>query len=117
MWRRLTVMALLSMAAQQAAAQGAAGLERGRAIAQARCSVCHAVSERDASPHRITPPFRELHERFPVEMLEDALRTNVISGHDEMPMFELEPADMRALIGYIDSLAPGRPGYLTRSPR
>lgn len=116
-WRLISIAALAGLVATQAAAQGESAIERGRSIALARCAVCHAVEPGDASPHRITPPFRDLHERYPVEMLEEALRTNVVSGHDEMPMFELESADMRALLAYIDSLSPGRPGYLTRAPR
>jgi hypothetical protein len=39
-------------------------------------------------------------------MLIDARQTGVISGHDEMPMFELSHEDMRALLAYIDSFAP-----------
>jgi hypothetical protein len=39
-------------------------------------------------------------------MLIDAQRTGILSGHDEMPMFELSRADMRALLAYIDSFAP-----------
>jgi hypothetical protein len=39
-------------------------------------------------------------------MLIDAQKTGIISGHDEMPMFELSRADMRALLAYIDSFAP-----------
>jgi hypothetical protein len=46
-------------------------------------------------------------------MLTDALKTGVIEGHDEMPMFELNGDDMVALLSYIDALAPpGSPRYV-----
>lgn len=88
-------------------------LQRGRAIAEQKCSACHAIGAEAASPTRVSPPFRTLHEQFPVDMLVAALRSGVISGHDEMPMFTLPPPDMLALIGYIDSLAPPASRYLS----
>jgi len=39
-------------------------------------------------------------------MLVDAQASGVISGHDEMPMFELSREDLNALLAYIDSFAP-----------
>ncbi len=90
--------------------------ERGRVIAQAHCSVCHAVGESDPSPVWVNSntPFRRLFERYPIAMLEDAATTGRISGHDEMPGFEFPMEDMAALLAYIDSLAPGKPGYVNK---
>jgi hypothetical protein len=45
-------------------------------------------------------------------MLVDAQATGVISGHDEMPMFELSHSDLNALLAYIDSFAPVGLRYL-----
>jgi hypothetical protein len=45
-------------------------------------------------------------------MLVDAQATGVISGHDEMPMFELSHGDLNALLAYIDSFAPVGLRYL-----
>lgn len=92
-----------------------ARLERGRAIAEARCSVCHAVGLTDESPTRINvnTAFRQLSERFPIPMLEDAARTGYISGHDEMPGFQFSMEDITALLTYIDSMAPAGARYVT----
>jgi len=76
--------------------------------------VCHAIGRDDEWPHAIVTPFRELHTRYPIEMLVDARASGVISGHDEMPMFELSRDDMYALLAYIDSFAPGGLRYLGR---
>ncbi|MGE0701640.1 MAG: cytochrome c [Hyphomicrobiaceae bacterium] len=92
---------------------GAADLAmEGSAIAAARCGKCHSVGVADDSPHQITPPFRTLGERYPIDMLVEALKTGSISGHDEMPQFDLGPDGIRALVAYIDSLNPKGPHYL-----
>ena len=92
-------------------AKDGAVLKQGHAIAALKCARCHAIGREDERPHAIVLPFRDLHVRYPIEMLVDAKASGVIGGHDEMPMFELPREDMRALLSYIDSLAPGKPGY------
>lgn len=86
--------------------------EEGRAIASARCGICHAVAGSGPSQNRRSPPFRTLHERYPIGMLEQAMRTGVISGHDQMPMFELTPGEIAALVTYLDSLSPAGRHYM-----
>ena len=80
-------------------------LVRGQAIAAQRCSPCNAIGRHDARPHDIVLPFRDFHERYPIPMLIEARKSGVISGHDEMPGFDLSESEMRALLAYIDSLA------------
>ncbi len=87
---------------------------RGEQIAGQRCSACHATDAKSPSPHQITPPFRELHRRFPIDMLVEAANTGIVSGHDEMPMFQFSIDDARALVGYIDSLSPATARYLKK---
>lgn len=91
-------------------------LERGHAIAKANCAVCHAVDASDGSPTWVNSntTFRRLSERFPIPMLEQALDTGTISGHDEMPGFQFSIDEVTALIAYIDSLAPASARYLER---
>ncbi len=84
--------------------------DRGQEIA-ARCARCHAIATNDDSPTRITIPFRNLARRYPIAMLVEAAKTGIIDGHDEMPMFDLGLADMKALLAYIDRLNPDVPGY------
>lgn len=108
----LTVLVLIAMPVS-APAQAPAEPD-GAVIAAGRCGRCHATGPNDASPQRITPPFRTLHERWPVEMLVEAQKTGVIDGHDEMPAFDFSPEEITALLRHIDSLAPpGAPRYVT----
>lgn len=100
------------MAASSAPALAGDLATKGSAIVAEKCSRCHAVGQSDASPIQVTPPLRELVGDFPVAMLVEALKTGVISGHDEMPMFDLGLEGVEAVVAYIDSLSPGGPHYL-----
>lgn len=85
----------------------AADAKLGASVAAAKCARCHAVGPTGDSPARAAPPFRELAGE-PIDMLEAARTNGVVSGHDEMPMFELTRAEVEGLIAYINSL--GRAG-------
>ena len=113
--RLVLAVALLGVPSGIAHAHDPTLLNRGRDVA-ARCARCHAIDIADESPQRITPPFRTLHRRYPIPMLVTAARTGIIDGHDEMPEFDLDRRDMRALLAYIDSLNPTVPGYAAMAP-
>lgn len=95
----------VSLASEQA--------KRGEAIASGRCSRCHAVGRDDPVPQRGVIAFRDLHTRFPIEMLVAAAKSGSISGHDEMPGFDLGADDVAALLAHIDRLKPDGPAYGT----
>jgi cytochrome c len=95
-------------------------IERGRVLAEQFCSDCHAIGQHDESPTRVNEntSFRDLHKRFPIEMLLRAAKTGTVEGHDEMPAFVFVPRDMKALLKYIDALAPnGARKYLDGTSR
>jgi cytochrome c len=79
----------------------------GKALAQANCSRCHAIGLRGRSPLPKAPPFRTLHERYPVEHLAEAFGEGIVVGHTEMPNFVLQPQQVEALVAYLKSLEPG----------
>ncbi|MEZ5853471.1 MAG: cytochrome c [Hyphomicrobiaceae bacterium] len=85
---------------------------RGSAIAAEKCVKCHAVGYADSSPHKITPPLRDLVKWYPVPMIVEGLKTGSLAGHDEMPQFDLGVDGVAALVAYIDSLNPKGPHYL-----
>lgn len=98
--------------ANEPAAAASAVLKRGQDIAEGRCARCHAVGRDGPSPQRIATPLRDLHARFPIDMLIEALKSGSIAGHDEMPGFDLGLSDVRALLTYIDSFAPAGRRYV-----
>ena len=56
------------------------------------------------SPLRIAPPFRTLHERYPIDDLAEALAEGIVTGHPTMPEFRLDPAQINDVIAYLKSL-------------
>ncbi len=78
--------------------------QRGRIFVQAHCAQCHAVGRVGASPLAIAPPFRDLHRRYPVENLAEALAEGLVTGHPSMPEFRLDPGQVADVIGYLKSL-------------
>jgi len=47
--------------------------QRGLVIVRTNCSRCHALGKVGDSPQPIAPPFRTLHERYPVDDLQEPL--------------------------------------------
>ena len=84
-----------------AAAPGAAA---GKAFAQANCSHCQSIDKFTPSTLAIAPPFRTLHQRYPVESLEEALGEGITTGHPSMPEFELDPGQVGDFISFLKSL-------------
>ena len=78
--------------------------QRGKAFARANCARCHAIDRTSVSPLRIAPPFRTLHQRYPVENLGEALAEGISTGHADMPVFELTPNQIHDLLSYLKTL-------------
>lgn len=75
--------------------------QRGLTLAKANCARCHAIDKVSPSPLKLAPPLRELHNRYPVESLEEALGEGIVTGHQNMPEFRLDPGQVGDLISYL----------------
>lgn len=100
---RLAIVASAVLCASAASALDPAA-QRGLTFAQTNCAICHAVGPVGASPLPIAPPFRTLHESYPVEQLEEAFAEGVVTGHPSMPQYQLDIAEIADLIAYLKSL-------------
>ena len=78
--------------------------QRGRILVTNNCARCHSVDKYSASPVRIAPPFRTLHERYPVEDLEEPLAEGIVTGHPMMPEFRFDPGQVNDIITYLKTL-------------
>lgn len=85
-------------------------IARGKALVQENCARCHAIGMEDSSSHEEAPPFRLVVTRYPPQDLAEALAEGISSGHPDMPEFVFEPADIDAIIAYLDSLTPRAQG-------
>ena len=78
--------------------------QRGYTFALANCARCHAIGKVGESPLRIAPPFRTLHDRFPIDDLEEAFAEGIVTGHPTMPEFRLDGAQIDDLLAYLKAL-------------
>jgi mono/diheme cytochrome c family protein len=106
-------MALLAMAlfggisASAASAQTLSpSAQRGLTFVQTNCARCHAVGRLGGSPLAVAPPFRTLHNMYPVESLAEALTEGIVTGHPSMPEFRLDPGQAQDVIAYLKTLEP-----------
>jgi cytochrome c len=83
-----------------------ADLAKGRVFAADRCGLCHATGPKGASPLRKAPAFRDLHKRYDVDGLAEALAEGIGVGDARMPEHVLKPDEIDNLLAYIKSLAP-----------
>ena len=78
--------------------------ERGQAYAAANCARCHAIGPAGTSPLAAAPVFRDIHARYPVSQLAEALAEGITTGHSAMPEFELSRAQIADLLAYLGTL-------------
>jgi cytochrome c len=78
--------------------------QRGKTFALTNCARCHSIDRVTQSPLKIAPPFRTLHNRYPVETLAEALAEGIQTGHPTMPEFRLDPDQIHDLLSYLKTL-------------
>jgi len=78
--------------------------QRGLVLVRTHCAKCHSVDRVGGSPLPVAPPFRSLHNRYPVETLEESLAEGIVTGHPSMPEFRLDPGQIGDVIAYLKSL-------------
>jgi mono/diheme cytochrome c family protein len=104
--RQIAVGGLLIAVVQlcSTAPAAASNPQQGRRLAQTYCARCHAIDKVSPSPLKIAPPFRTLHERYPVETLQKALAEGIVTGHPTMPEFSFDADQVGDFIAFLKSL-------------
>jgi cytochrome c len=100
----LALLPILAPSSARAAQPWDRRVKQGETIARTNCARCHAVGRLGSSALREAPPFRDLHTRYPVENLAEALAEGITTGHPTMPEFRLDPDQADDLIAYLKSL-------------
>lgn len=78
--------------------------EQGKRLALTYCARCHSIDKVSPSPLKIAPPFRTLHERYPVDTLQEALGEGIVTGHPTMPEFRFDADQVGDFIAYLKTL-------------
>jgi cytochrome c len=106
--RRASQLLMAGVAASTLLSLPAAALEpreqRGFTLAKADCAKCHAIGKTGESPLREAPPFRTLHQRYPIEDLAESLAEGISTGHPTMPEWRFDPGQIGDLIAYLKTL-------------
>ena len=81
-----------------------ASIKRGQALVRRNCAFCHAVGAAGVSRNVQAPPFRDLHQRYPIEMLAEALADGMLTGHPAMPQFRFKDREIDDIINYLQAI-------------
>ena len=95
---------LILLAFPEIAAAQSPSVQRGTMLARTYCVRCHSIDKVSISPIAIAPAFRDLHKRYPVENLAEALAEGIVTGHPTMPEFRFERDQIGDFIAYLKSL-------------
>ncbi len=101
---QISLLLIAAFAVVPARAQDGWAERRGEQLLSKHCAMCHAIGRRGSSPHRQAPPFRTLAKRYPIESLSEALGEGLYTGHPDMPEFVFAPADIGAILAYLQSI-------------
>ncbi|MFZ5692389.1 MAG: c-type cytochrome [Pseudomonadota bacterium] len=82
----------------------AQSVQRGVIIARTYCMNCHSIDKVSPSPLKDAPPFRDLHKRYPVEVLQESLAEGIVTGHPSMPEFRFDTDQIGDFIAFLKSL-------------
>ncbi|MHA1165410.1 MAG: c-type cytochrome [Alphaproteobacteria bacterium] len=82
---------------------------KGKMLAETYCARCHAVDRDDKSTLPIAPPLRTFASKWPLESLEEAFAEGIITGHPGMPVFQLEPDQIAALMEHLHEISEKNP--------
>lgn len=100
----LLLAAAFAATAATAHAESADVTSRGRLLVQRYCAACHSIGRQGKSPNEAAPPFRDLHVRYRVDNLAEALAEGILVGHPAMPEMKFPPDDVKAILAYIKSI-------------
>jgi len=102
------VVALTAIAwyASGAARAQSPAAQRGLTFVRVNCAQCHSIDKVSESPLTIAPPFRTLHQRFPIESLRPRLAKGIMATHPTMPQFRLDADQISDVLAYIQTLQP-----------
>jgi cytochrome c len=104
MIRRILMPLALTLLSLVPAAAASPDQQRGKTFALNNCARCHSIDKVTSSPLKIAPPFRTLHNRYPIETIAEALAEGIQTGHPTMPEFRLDPDQIHDLLAYLKTL-------------
>lgn len=102
--QRIVGLFAILILSSQAQAQMSPAAQRGFQFSRTNCARCHSIDRVSPSPLAVAPPFRNLHQRYPVEDLQIPLAEGIRTGHPTMPELRLDPGQIADLIAFLNTL-------------
>lgn len=102
--RSSNLCAALVWAAMSLPAAAADDPRHGEQLMLRNCASCHAIGRSGESTHKSAPAFRTLEQRYPIELLEEALGEGLVSGHPDMPEFKFDADEVGDIIAFLKSI-------------
>ena len=78
--------------------------QRGLAFVKTNCARCHSIDKLSPSSLKAAPPFRTLHQRYPVDSLAEAMAEGIVTGHPTMPEYQLDPGQIADVLAFLRTL-------------
>ena len=100
----VVVGALLGIGLLGPVSRAAAQYERGKALFDDKCQMCHGIKGDGKGPAAasFTPkPANFTDPRFWRENSDRKIATTIRKGHGPMPAFDLKPEEIKAIINYM----------------
>lgn len=77
---------------------------QGQAIAEKYCAICHAIGTSGDSPKAKAIAFRDLHNLYPIDNLDEALGEGLVINHPDMPEITLTVAQIFDFKAFLKGL-------------
>ncbi len=81
-----------------------ANVARGQTIVELYCAPCRATGSTGESALKGAPQFRLLSQKYPIKTLAEAFAEGIVTGHPNMPEFQLLPHEIDGILAYLQSL-------------
>jgi mono/diheme cytochrome c family protein len=93
-----------------------ASISRGFNLVRQNCGMCHAIGPTGDSPNPAAPHFRDLHERYAIDDLGEALSEGIMVNHQPvMPQLHFSSDDVRDILAYLNSIQSRRRAEVGRA--
>jgi mono/diheme cytochrome c family protein len=105
----IVVVLMIALTAARASAETPPLPQQGRALLEANCARCHAVGLDGESLMPKAPPLRDIARKYRPQNLAESLAEGIVTGHADMPQFVFQPAEINAIIIYLQALRDRKP--------
>lgn len=99
--KRYLIGAVLAAVIGPGPAMAKIGLEAASRFVDENCASCHVTAPGQPQKHAEAPDFQAIARRYPPDALAEAFAEGVVTGHADMPKFELSTEEIEKLLLFL----------------